>query len=141
MHEITEPGPGAFAHLVLATTRLPEVSDWRQFGIHWPAPEPTIIEILGRLLCVLLPPEFDVNIADQVIAEVVAHVHLLDFAVLVLALDEHVLEEVVVVLLHLLVRYVGNEMRAVGRLGRILRIHVQILQEDRLRERWLVVDA
>uniref|UniRef100_A0A2M4B2T8 Putative secreted protein n=1 Tax=Anopheles triannulatus TaxID=58253 RepID=A0A2M4B2T8_9DIPT len=75
------------------------------------------------------------------VAEVVAHVHLLDLAVFVLALDEHVLEEVVVVFLHLLVRHVRHEMTAVGRLGRVLRVHVQVLQQASLREGGLVVDA
>lgn len=53
-------------------------------------------------------PYLDVNIPDQMIAEIIANVHLLDFAVLVFAFDEHVLEEVVVVLLHLLVRHIGH---------------------------------
>uniref|UniRef100_A0A182JLJ7 Uncharacterized protein n=1 Tax=Anopheles atroparvus TaxID=41427 RepID=A0A182JLJ7_ANOAO len=94
-----------------------------------------------RPFCVLFATEFDVHVADQVIAEVVAHVHLLDFAVLVLTLDEHVLEKVVVVFLHLLVRHVRYQMAAVRGFGGVLWIDVQILQQAGLRERRLVVNA
>ena len=41
-------------------------------------------------------------------------------------------------LLHLLVGDVG-QVAAVGRLGRVLRVHVQVLQHDRLAECGLVV--
>ena len=50
--------------------------------------------------------------------------------VLVLALYEHVLKEVVVVLLHLVVRHVG-EVGAVGGLGGVLGVDVEVLQEGR----------
>ena len=53
-------------------------------------------------------------------------------------LHEHVLEEVVEVLLHLLVGDVG-QVTAVRGLGRVLRVHVQVLQHDRLAEGGLVV--
>ena len=51
-------------------------------------------------------------------------------AVLVLALDEHVLEEVVVVLLHLVISHVG-EVGAVRGLGGVLRVDVEVLREGR----------
>ena len=57
-----------------------------------------------------------------------------------LTLDKHILEEVVEVLLHLLVGDIG-QVAAVGRLGRVLRVHVQVLQHDRLTEGGLVVQA
>lgn len=141
MHKVAEPGPGALPHLVLAATGLPEVSDGGQFRVHGSSSEPAIVQVLGRLVRVLFPAELDVDVADQVIAQVVAHVHLLDLSVLVLQLHEHVLEEVVVVLLHLLVGHVGHQMTAIRGLGRVLRVHVQILQQHRLREGGLVVDA
>ena len=43
--------------------------------------------------------DLDVDVSDEVVTEVVANVHLLDLAVLVLCLDEHVLKEVVVMFL------------------------------------------
>ena len=60
-------------------------------------------------------------------------------AILVLTLDEHVLEEVVVVLLHLLVGHVG-QVGAVSGLGRVLGVDVEVGEEHRLGERGLVVD-
>lgn len=141
MHEVAEAGASALAHLVLPTAGLAEVGDGGQFRVYRTAAEPPIVQIIRRLLRIRLVPELDVHVAHEVVAQVVAHVHLLDLAVLVLALHEHVLEEVVVVLLHLLVGHIGHQMRAIGRLGRVLRVHVQILEQDRLRESGFVVDA
>jgi hypothetical protein len=74
------------------------------------------------------------------IPEVVAYVHFLNLPVLVLGLDEAVLEEIVVVLLHLFVAHVC-QMGTVGRLCRVLGVDVEVLQHDRLAERRFVVDA
>ena len=73
------------------------------------------------------------------ISKIVAYVHLLHLAVLVLTLHKDVLEEVVVVLLHLLVGHIG-QMGAVGRLGRVLRIDVEVGEKHGLGEGRLVVD-
>ena len=73
------------------------------------------------------------------IAKVVANVHLLHLPILVLTLDEDVLEKVVVMLLHLLIGNIG-QMAPVGGFGRVLRVDVEVLQQDGLRERRLVVD-
>ena len=45
--------------------------------------EPAIIEVRHGLVGVLLAAELDVDVADQVVTQVVAHVHLLDLAKLV----------------------------------------------------------
>lgn len=132
MHEIAEAGAGAFAHLVLSTASFAEVGDWRQLGVDRSATKPAIVEVAGCLFGVRLMTKLYVNIAHQMVAQVVAHVHLLDLAVLVLALHEHILEEIVVVLLHLLVGDIGHQMRAIGRFGRVLRIHIQILEQHSL---------
>ena len=84
---------------ILPATRLSEVRDWSELCVYRTPPEPAVVEVLDRLVRILLLLELDVDVADEVIAEVVAHVHLLDGPVLVLALHEHVLEEVVVVFL------------------------------------------
>ena len=73
------------------------------------------------------------------IAEVVANVHLLHLPILVLTLDKDVLKKVVIVLLHLLIGNIG-QMAPVGGFGRVLRVDVEVLQQDGLRERRLVVD-
>ena len=46
-----------------------------------PSPEPAVIEVVGGLLGVLLLLELDVDIPHQVVAEVVAHVHLLNLGI------------------------------------------------------------
>ena len=73
------------------------------------------------------------------IAEVVTNVHLLHLPILVLTLDEDVLKKVVIVLLHLLIGNIG-QMAPVGGFGRVLRVDVEVLQQDGLRKRRLVVD-
>lgn len=50
----------------------------------------------------------DVNIANEVIPQIVANVHLFDLPIFVLALDKNVLEKIVVMLLHLLIGDVGH---------------------------------
>lgn len=42
------------------------------------------------------------------IAQIVANVHLLDLPVLILALDENVLEEIIIMLLHFLIGHIGD---------------------------------
>ena len=73
------------------------------------------------------------------IAKVIANVHLLHLPILVLTLDEDVLEKVVVMLLHLLIGNIG-QMAPIGGFGRVLGVDVEVLQQDGLRERRLVVD-
>jgi len=139
VHEVAESGPDALAHLVLAAAGLPEVGDGAELGVDGSAAEPAVVEVLDGSLGVLLAPELDVDVADQMVAQVVANVHLLHLSVLLLGLDETVLEKVVVVLLHLFVADV-SQVRAVGRLGRVLRVDVQVLHDDGLAETGLVVN-
>merc|ERR1719507_1623411 len=75
----------------------------------------------------------------QMITQVVAHVHLLHLSILVLALNEDILKEVVIVLLHLFISDIG-EMASIGSFGRVLRVDVEVLEQNCLRERRLVVD-
>lgn len=102
-------------HLILTAAGFTEVGDGRKLSVHWPTTEPTIVEIVDRPLRIFLSAELDINIANQMIAKIVAHVHLLDLTVLVLALDEYILEEVIVVLLHLFVRHIRNHCRRTER--------------------------
>merc|ERR1719354_370521 len=140
MHEVTESRPCAFSSLVLSTARLTEVGYGSEFGINWSATEPAVVQVIDGLLGVLLLLELDIHVADKMVAKVVAHVHLLDLSVFILALNKHILKEVVVMLLHLLVRHVG-QVGAIRRLGRVLRVDVQVLQQNSLREGWLIVDS
>ena len=126
---------------------------WTPFFL--PSSEPAIVEVVYSLLGIFLLLELHIDVPDlvsrsvkikqsfshgyQVIAKVVTNVHLLHLPILVLTLDEDVLEKVVIVLLHL---FIGNisQMAPVGGFGRVLRVDVEVLQQDRLRERRLVVD-
>lgn len=140
MHEITESRTSTLTHLVLTTACLTEVCHRRQFRVHGPTSEPAVVQVLSRPFGVLLAAELDVHIAHQMVSQIVADVHLLDFAVLVLALHKDILEKVIVMLLHFLVRHVCHQVTSVRRFGRVLGIHVKILQQTGLRERRLVVD-
>lgn len=129
MHEIAEPRSSALTHLILSTTGLSEVSDRWQFGVNRPATEPSIVQVIYGLFCVLFSTEFYVDVANEVIAQVVADVHFLYLSVLVFAFNEDILKEIVVVLLHLFVGHVRHKMWPVCGFGRILRVHVEVLEE------------
>jgi len=73
------------------------------------------------------------------ISKIVANIHLLNLSVLVLAFDEHVLEEVVVMLLHFFVGNVGQMTSIRGFCG-VLWVDVEILQENCLRESGSIVN-
>lgn len=81
----------------------------------------------------------DVDIADKMISQVVTDVHLFDFTVFIFELDENVFKEVIEMLLHFFFSHVS--MRSIGRLRRILRIVIEVLEKDSLRESRLVVDT
>lgn len=141
MHEVAKSRSRALAHFVLTTASLSEVCYWRQFSVDRSAAEPAIVQVVHSPFRVFLSAKLDVNIAHQVIAEIVAYVHLLDLAILVFTFDENVFEEVVIMLLHFLIRYICDQMRAIRALGRVLRIYIQILKQTCLAERGLVVDT
>ena len=48
--------------------------------MHGLSAEPAVVELLDSLVGVLLAAELDVHVADQVVAQVVTHVHLLDLS-------------------------------------------------------------
>ena len=74
------------------------------------------------------------------VTKVVADIHLFNLSILVLNLDEDLLEEVVVMFLHLLITDSLSDVTSIRGLGRVLRVDVEVLQQDGLRERRLVVD-
>ena len=99
---------GHLPHLVLPTAGLPEVSHRRQLGVNGQSVVPPVVEGRHRLLCTLLVLELgtrllsqrqiyvraiaifvavvatylDVDVAHQVVPQVVTHVHLLDRSIL-----------------------------------------------------------
>ena len=60
-------------------------------------------------------------------------------SVFVFTLHKDIFKEVVIVLLHLLISHIG-QMGAVCSLGRVLRVDVEVREEHRLGEGWLVVN-
>ena len=119
VHEVAEAAARTLAHLVLATARLVEVGDGRELGVYGLAVEPAVVQVDARLLRVLLVAELDVRVAGQMLAQVVAYVHLFDLAVLGLHLDEELLEYVVEVLLQLLFVHLVDEQALVGLMRRV----------------------
>lgn len=89
--------------------------------------EPAVIEFIHGPLCILLPPELNIDVAHEVVPKVVAHVHLFNLAILFLQLREHLLKEVIVVFLHLHVAHVT--VGSVCGLGCVLWIPVQVEQD------------
>ena len=75
------------------------------------------------------------------ITQVIADIHLLNLSILVLALHEHLLEEVVIVLLHLLVGHsLPGHVTAISSFSRVLRVNVEVLENNSLAESGFVVD-
>ena len=65
----------------LTTASFSEVGDWTQLGVDGPSTEPAVVQVGHGLGGVLLGPELDVDVSHQVIAQVVANVHLFNFAI------------------------------------------------------------
>ncbi|GMT30392.1 hypothetical protein PFISCL1PPCAC_21689, partial [Pristionchus fissidentatus] len=139
MHEVAEGALKAAAQLVLSAARLTEVRHGRQFRVYRLAVEPSVrVEIRDGLVGARLVHELDVHVADHVLANVVAHVHLLDLSVLVVELGEDLVEEVVKVLL-LLAVLLAHTIERVRHSRVDDGVPVEVLEQDRLRERRHVV--
>lgn len=95
-------------HLILSTAGFSEICDWRQLSINWTATEPTVIQIIDGSLCIFLSSKFYVYIADQMISQIVAYIHLLDLPILILTLNKNIFKEVVIMFLHFFIRHIRN---------------------------------
>jgi len=138
MHEIAESAARAFSHLVLTATGFAKVGDRGELGVDRGPVVPTIVQIGDGFGRVFLFAKLDVNVTDQMIAEIIADVHLFHLAVLALHLEEYVLEEVVVMLLQLQVR---DGTGYLGRSSCVLRISIAVLEHDGLGKCGFVVKA
>ena len=65
----------------LTTTSFSEIGDWTELCVDGSSSEPPVVEFGHGFGRVLLTTELDVDVAHQVIAQVVANVHFLNFAV------------------------------------------------------------
>lgn len=99
--------------------------------------EPAVVQVHHRFLRILFPTKLHIDVADQMVSEVVTHVHLLHLSVLLLHLCEDFLKELVIVLLHL--HIADGTAYTIGRLGSVLRVTVNVQQGNGLAESWLVV--
>jgi len=74
MHEITKTTTVALAILVLATTGLTEVCDRGEFSVKRSASIPALVQFVSCILSLGLPLVARIDVANEVIAHVVAHV-------------------------------------------------------------------
>ncbi len=140
MHEVTKTASGAFPHLILATASLSEVRHWRQLGPDWLTVEPSIVQTVDRCLCILLTAVLHVDIANKMVSQIVTHVHFFNFSILLLQFCENLLKEIVKVLLHFYIWYIGD-ISSICTLRSILWILVNVGQNNCLTECWLVVKS
>ena len=85
--------------LALPAAGFSEVRHGRELSIDRTSSKPTVVQILHGLVGVLLLLELHIDVADQVVSQVVADIHLLYRTVFVLAFYEHVFEEVIIMFL------------------------------------------
>lgn len=139
VHEVAEATSGTFPHLILPAAGLSEVGDGRQLGMHSLPVEPAVIEFGHSPLCILLPAELNVDVAHEVVSEVVTHIHFFNLSVLLLQFREYLLKEVIIVFLHLHVAHVT--VRSICGLGCVLWIPVQVEEHYGLAESRFVVES
>merc|ERR1719409_2555952 len=137
VHEVAVAAPGTHRLVVLAAARLAEVRHGRELADERPARVEAAEERLERRVRVLLG-ELAVDVADHVVAEVLADVELLDLAV-----AGELVVDLLVELVELLLDLLRVELRrvAAGRRDLRRRVLVHVLHDHRLREGRLVVLA
>lgn len=141
MHEVAERALVASSQLVLPAAGFAEVRHGRELRVDGLAVEPSVdVQIGDGLVRARLVHELDVDVADHVLANVVAHVHLLDLSVLAVQLGEDLLEEGIKVLLLLRV-LLARAIKRVRHSGVDDGVTVEVLEQHRLRERRHVVRA
>jgi len=141
MHEITEASTRALSHLVLSTTRFTEVGDGGELCVYRLSLVPTVVDRVHRFLRVLFVLELDVYVSDEVIAEVVANIHLFDFAVLLFQLEKHIFEERIVKFLCLDIIKYRLSRNCTSVLCFVVRILKHVLKKYGLTERRFVVKS
>lgn len=100
--------------------------------------EPAVVQVHHRFLRILFPTELHIDVADQVVAKVVTHVHLLHLSVLLLHLCEDFLKELVIVLLHF--HIADGTAYTIGRLGSVLRVTVNVQEGNGLKYKMYIFE-
>lgn len=131
VHEVAEAASRALSHLILTAAGFPEVGHGRELGVDRLAVKPAVVQVNHGLFRIFFTAKLDIDVPDQVVAQVVTHVHLLHLAVLLLHLREDLLKELVIVLLHLDIAH--GTAQTVSRLGRVLRVTVNVQEGNGLK--------
>jgi hypothetical protein len=114
MHKIAKSRAGTLPHFILATTCFPEVSHRTQLSINGSPPEPAIIQVIDSSFSILLSSKLNVDIANKMVPQIITHIHLFNFTILVLAFHKNIFEEVVIMFLHFLIGDVSHQVTSIS---------------------------
>lgn len=53
----------------------------------------------------------NVDVANQMISQIIAHIHFFDFTIFIFAFNKDIFEEIIIMLLHFLIGHIGNHCR------------------------------
>jgi hypothetical protein len=139
VHEIAKAGSGTLSHLILPATSFSEISYWTQLRVDWPTTKPSVVQIIYRFFCIFFPSELNVYIAHQMVTQIIAYIHFLDFSVLVFTFYEHILKEIVIMFLHFFITHVVH-LENISSFSGVLWIDVKILKYNGLTKGRFVMD-
>jgi len=139
MHEIAETSTSALTHLILSTACFSEVCNRRQFGVDWRSIIPSVVQTFRGFLRIFLTEEFHVNITNEMISQIIAHVHLLNVPILLFKLQENVFKEAVIVVLTFNITHDVGGWSSILHCSSILWILEKVGQKACLAERGSVV--
>ena len=117
---------------MLPTVCLPEIRHRTQFSIHWSRRIPSRIQGFQGLLCILLILVPCIHIPNEVVPDIIAHMHLLQFSI-----QAKLRVEIFVELVKVFLDFGGSH----GVAGDVLWIEVDVTEEDGLRVVWFDVFA
>ena len=81
VHKIAETTSVALAKLVLSTTGFSEIWNGAELSINWSSIEPSVIDFVAYFYGVVFVFHFYVYVANEMIAQIVANIHLFDFTI------------------------------------------------------------
>lgn len=131
MHEVAISTSGAIRFVKLPAAGLTEVRYWGVFHFKLARRIKTAVKCLKALRCIFFVFEFDINIANDMVSKILAHVQFFNLAMLGHLLI-NLFVEIVEVVLKLLLVHSGD----IPSCGRYLRLGVDphVLDQNRLRK-------
>jgi hypothetical protein len=139
VHEIAKSGTGTLPHLILPATSFSEISYWTQLRVDWPTTKPSVVQIVYCFLSIFFPSELNVYVAHQMVTQIIAYIHFLDFPVLIFTFYEHILKEIVIMFLHFFITHMVH-LENISSFSGVLWIDVNILKNNRLTKGRFIVD-